>query len=105
MPASTLTSKGQLTLPKTIREQLGLRAGDRVEFRVTGNGQVVVEAATVDLRELRGALKTPGLRASVEEMEEAVRTAGTRRWSGWIPTSSSDTSSRTIPSRLRARWP
>ena len=78
MAASTLTSKGQLTMPKAIRERLGLREGDRVEFRVTENGQVLVEAVTVDLRELRGALKTQGGPVSVEEMEEAVRSAGTR---------------------------
>lgn len=80
MPASTLTSKGQLTLPKAIRERLGVREGDRVEFRLTSNGQVVVEAATVDLRELRGRLKGGDRRVvSVEEMEEVVRGTGTRR--------------------------
>jgi len=78
MPASTLTSKGQLTVPKVIRDRLGLHEGDRVEFRVTGEGQVVVEAATVDLRDLRGILKGRGRRVTVEEMEEAVRKAGTR---------------------------
>ncbi|MGH9360943.1 MAG: AbrB/MazE/SpoVT family DNA-binding domain-containing protein [Thermoanaerobaculia bacterium] len=79
MPASTLTSKGQLTLPKAIRERLGVREGDRVEFRVTGTGQVLVEAAAVDLRELRGRLKRKGRAVSIEEMEQAVRKAGTRR--------------------------
>jgi len=79
MPASTLTSKGRLTLPKTIRDRLGLHAGDPVEFRVTDTGQVVVEAAPMDLRELRGTLKRASRRVSVEEMEEAVRRAGTRR--------------------------
>lgn len=78
MPASTLTSKGQLTVPKAIRNRLGLHEGDRVEFRVTEQGQVVVEAATVDLRDLRGALKSRRRRTTVEEMEEAVRKAGTR---------------------------
>jgi AbrB family looped-hinge helix DNA binding protein len=78
MPTSTLTSKGQLTVPKAIRDRLGLHEGDRVEFRVTGEGQVVVEVGTVDLRDLRGALKREGRSVSVEEMEEAVRTAGTR---------------------------
>jgi AbrB family looped-hinge helix DNA binding protein len=78
MPASTLTRKGQLTVPKTIRERLGLHEGDRVEFRVTGEGQVVVEAATVDLRDLRGVLKRRGRTVSVEEMEDVVRKAGTR---------------------------
>ncbi|MGD2115664.1 MAG: type II toxin-antitoxin system PrlF family antitoxin [Acidobacteriota bacterium] len=79
MAASTLTSKGQVTVPKVIRELLGLRAGDRVEFRVTPRGRVVVEAATVDLRDLRGVLKEEGRHATVEEMKEAVRRAGTRR--------------------------
>lgn len=78
MPAATLTTKGQLTLPKAIRERLGLYPGDRVEFRVTENGEVLVEAATVDLRDLRGALKWEGPPVSVEEMEAAVRRAGTR---------------------------
>ena len=78
MPASTLRPKRQVTLPKAIREQLGLHEGDRVEFRVTGTGQVVVEAATVDLRELRGTLRRAGRRVSVEEMEAAVRRAGSK---------------------------
>ncbi|HSL83978.1 MAG TPA: type II toxin-antitoxin system PrlF family antitoxin [Thermoanaerobaculia bacterium] len=78
MPTATLTSKGQLTVPKTIRDRLGLHEGDRVAFRVTEKGEVVVEAATVDLRDLRGALKGRGRAVSVDEMEEAVRKAGTR---------------------------
>jgi hypothetical protein len=49
-----------------------------VEFTVTGEGRVVVDAATVDLRDLRGVLKRRGRRVTVEEMEEAVRKAGTR---------------------------
>ncbi|HUP25548.1 MAG TPA: AbrB/MazE/SpoVT family DNA-binding domain-containing protein [Thermoanaerobaculia bacterium] len=52
-----LTSKGQLTVPKAIRDRLGLCEGHRVEFRVTGEGQVVVEAGTLDLWDLRGPLK------------------------------------------------
>ncbi len=78
MPSSTLTSKGQLTVPKAIRDRLGLHEGDRVAFRVTRAGEVVVEAATVDLRDLRGVLRSPARRVSVEEMEDAVRKAGTR---------------------------
>jgi AbrB family looped-hinge helix DNA binding protein len=78
MAASTLTSKGQVTVPKSIRELLGLHTGDRVEFRVTPRGRVVVEAATLDLRDLRGVLKEEGRHATVEEMKEAVRRAGTR---------------------------
>lgn len=79
MPSSTLTSKGQVTVPKAIRERLGLRSGDRLEFRVTEQGKVMVEPSSVDLRDLRGILKPEGKHATVEEMKEAVRRAGTRR--------------------------
>ncbi len=78
MPNSTLTSKGQLTLPKAIRERLNVRPGDRVEFRVNRKGQVLVEAATVDLLTLRGRLKARR-RLSVEEMDKAIRRAAARR--------------------------
>ena len=78
MPTSTLTSKGRLTVPKVIRDRLGLHEGDRVEFRVTAEGRVVLEAPTVDLRDLRGVLKGPDRRVTVDEMEEAARKAGTR---------------------------
>ena len=79
MPSSTLTSKGQVTVPKAIRERLGLRSGDRLEFRVTEKGEVMVQPSSVDLRDLRGTLKAEGKHATVEEMKEAVRRAGTRR--------------------------
>lgn len=78
MPTSTLTSKGQLTLPKAIRDRLNVRPGDRVEFRLTEEGEVMVEAASQDLRTLRGILKPGKVRLTLEEMDEAVRTGGTR---------------------------
>lgn len=76
MPISTLTSKGQLTLPKAIRDRLNVRPGDRVEFRLTEEGEVMVEAASQDLRTLRGILKAGKVRLSLEEMDEAVRKGG-----------------------------
>ncbi len=77
MPVSTLTSKGQLTLPKQIRERLNLRSGDRVEFRLTDEGQVMVEAASQDLRSLKGFLKARR-RLTLEDMDVSVRGGGTR---------------------------
>ncbi len=56
MPSATLTSKGQVTIPKTVRDELGLREGDRVAFRVLDDGTVVVEPETIDLLDLAGAL-------------------------------------------------
>lgn len=44
MPTS-VTSKGQVTIPKPVRDRLGLTAGDKVSFRLNDQGQVVIERA------------------------------------------------------------
>lgn len=76
MLTSTLTSKGQVTIPKKIRERLGLRVGDRLDFRIDAHGKLLVEP------EARGKLgRVPGLLqhlagdrpATVEEMDEAIQ--------------------------------
>jgi AbrB family looped-hinge helix DNA binding protein len=46
MATSTLTSKGQITLPRAVRDQLGLAQGDRVEFTVESGGRVLLRPAT-----------------------------------------------------------
>jgi antitoxin PrlF len=40
-----ITRKGQVTLPKQVRERLGVAPGEEVEFRLNGRGEVVVEKA------------------------------------------------------------
>ncbi len=77
MPLATITSKGQVTIPKSIREHLGVGPGDRIVFRETESGEVVVEPATVDVMSLRGMFKA-SRHVSLEEMDEAVRRGGTR---------------------------
>ena len=72
MSSTTVTSKGQVTIPKAIRDALGLRPGDRVVFIRTEAGRVVVEPETVDIRSLRGVLKHEGSAVPVEEMNEAI---------------------------------
>ena len=74
MPSATLTSKGQLTLPKAIRDLLRLGAGDRVDFIVKDDGAVVLRPATVDVRELKGFLHRRGIKPlSIEEMNAIIR--------------------------------
>jgi AbrB family looped-hinge helix DNA binding protein len=74
MPSATLTSKGQITLPKPIRDRLRLAAGDRVDFIVKDDGTVILRPATVDVRELKGLLHRKGLKPlSVEEMNAVIR--------------------------------
>lgn len=74
MPTSTITSKGQITIPRAVRERLSWKTGDRLDFTVDASGRVIVELATGDIRELRGLLHRPGREpVSVEAMNEAIR--------------------------------
>lgn len=72
MMHATLTSKGQITVPKPIRDRLHLRPGDKLEFLVEEDGSVRVVPVTRSLRQLRGVLKQPGRIVSLEEMDEAI---------------------------------
>ncbi len=76
MPSATLTSRGRITVPKRIRDALGVRPGDRLAFRVRDDGTVIVEAETVDLRSLRGIVKPSTRGVSVEAMDAGIRRAG-----------------------------
>jgi AbrB family looped-hinge helix DNA binding protein len=75
MAASTLTSKGQITLPREIRERLRLAQGDKVVFTVHPSGEVVVRRAGSEPDALAGLLRhLAGPRpVSVEAMNEAIR--------------------------------
>ena len=74
MPSASLTSKGQITIPKVIRELLQVKTGDRVEFVVDGD-QVVLRG-TLDFRSLRGLLHQAGRKpVSLKEMDAAVAKA------------------------------
>lgn len=74
-----MTSKGQLTLPKEIRERLGLKAGDKLTCRVTADDEIVMRRKTLDVSDLVGVLHVPGKRASIEEMNEAIKDAAVAR--------------------------
>lgn len=74
MPEATLTSRWQMVLPKPIREHLKLHPGDRLDFLIRENGEVVVRPVALEVRELEGLLYRPGRPAvSVEKMKRVVR--------------------------------
>lgn len=68
-----LTSKGQLTLPKALRERLHLREGDRVEFVVHDDGRVELIPVTSPISKLRGMVKKPARARTLEEIEAAIK--------------------------------
>jgi antitoxin PrlF len=59
MAIATLTSKGQITLPKDVREHFHLAAGDRLEFVICSDGEVQVKPVAGSYRDLRGMLRRP----------------------------------------------
>ncbi|HEX9626676.1 MAG TPA: type II toxin-antitoxin system PrlF family antitoxin [Acidiferrobacterales bacterium] len=74
MSEARLSSKGQITIPRDVRERLKLKLGDKLRFRIADNGQVVLEAAQHHVTELYGLLRRKGAKpVSVEAMDEAIR--------------------------------
>jgi antitoxin PrlF len=57
---STLTSKGQTTIPKQIRESLGMKAGDRMTFTLLPDGVVLMRVKTKSVMKLAGSLHKKG---------------------------------------------
>ncbi|HSB17598.1 MAG TPA: AbrB/MazE/SpoVT family DNA-binding domain-containing protein [Bryobacteraceae bacterium] len=73
MLTATLTSKGQITIPKEVRDRLRLRSGQRIEFQFDLAGQVTMKPRTLDVRGLRGIVRPARKRAvTVREMNEAI---------------------------------
>ena len=79
MPTATLTSKGQITLPRAIRDRLRLQTGDLVDFVIDEQGDIRVRAGRYDASDLRGLLRRPGRKAvSLAAMDDAIRRRGGR---------------------------
>ena len=74
MSESTVTSKGQITIPKAVRERLRLETGDTVYFDVRDDGSVVLVARNEPVEGLFGILKSKSKRRKpigVDEMNPA----------------------------------
>ena len=70
MIESAITSKGQTTLPKSVREALGVRAGDRVRYVILGDEVRILPVRPIG--RLFGSLKYDGPPVTLEDMERAV---------------------------------
>ena len=60
---ATLTSKGQTTIPKEIRDELGMKPGDRMTFTLMPDSTVVMRVKSKKLSELAGSLHKTGRKA------------------------------------------
>jgi antitoxin PrlF len=67
-----LSSKGQITIPLTVRRRLGVATGDRVEFVELEGGQFALMPAIADVRSLKGIVPKPRRPVSIDEMRRIV---------------------------------
>lgn len=79
MATATLTSKGQITIPASVRTALGLDTGSRVEFVDTGKGQFAIVPATSPVLALKGMLRKPAKPVSIEDMNQAISEQGSSK--------------------------
>ena len=70
---ATLTSKGQITWPKEIRDRLGLDAGSMLDFQVLSDNTITARTVKPDARRIRGLLESPHpVALTIEQMDEGI---------------------------------
>ena len=75
MTTATITTKGQVTIPKLVRETMHIHSGDRIEFIKINDDRYEIVAATKEIQQLKGMVKTTQ-RVSIEEMNDAIAAMG-----------------------------
>lgn len=74
MALATLTSKGQITIPKVVRDSLHLHTGDKVEFVITEDGNAFLMPVTKRVDDVFGRLHKPGRKPiSVEKIDSMIK--------------------------------
>ena len=72
MATATITSKGQITVPASVRSDLQIRTGDKIQFVKVGEGRYEILPAADDVKKLKGIVKTKKP-VSIEQMSRAIR--------------------------------
>ena len=72
MPESTISSKGQVTIPVEVRRSLGLSTGSRIRFVPTPTGSYEIVPILRSVRSLKGCISPPAVPVSLEDMDRAI---------------------------------
>lgn len=74
MQQATLTGKGQITIPKSVRDSLALHAGDKIEFILTKNNEIMLKPVTKKVDEVFGRLfKADRPAVDISEMDALIK--------------------------------
>ncbi|MBF0492823.1 MAG: type II toxin-antitoxin system PrlF family antitoxin [Deltaproteobacteria bacterium] len=75
MSVSTLTSKGQTTIPLEVRDFLKIKSGDRLEYIISKGGEILLKPLHTEVSSLKGLLKKfhKGPAVSLEEMNQVIQ--------------------------------
>jgi AbrB family looped-hinge helix DNA binding protein len=79
MPSATVTTKGQITVPKAVRDDLGLAPGARLTFTRQADGGYRIERQARPVARLAGVLKHDGPPKTLADMERGIAEAMTER--------------------------
>ena len=101
MITSTVTSKGQTTLPKPVRLALGVGAGDRVRYVVHGDEVRLLPVRPIG--RLFGALKHEGPPVSLEDMERGIAQGVCERYAAGVAANRPEASGGASPVSAAAR--
>ena len=77
MSQATVTSKGQITIPASVRASMKVGAGDKIEFVDIGNGKYEVVAVTREVKTLKGLFKSSRT-VSIDEMNQAISASASK---------------------------
>lgn len=78
MATATMTTKGQVTIPASVRAALGIKAGDRVEFVQIESGRFELVPATNAVTALKGLVRKPEKPVTVDDMNKAIAAQGAK---------------------------
>jgi len=72
---ATITAKGQVTVPKPIRDRLQLGPGDKIDFILVSGDEVRIVPVTASVKQLKGMVPRPRNPVSLQLMDDAVAKA------------------------------
>ncbi len=73
MPHSVITSKGRITIPKTVRNKLNLKTGDKIDFKIK-DGEVILVPVSRSVSEVFGILSKENQKVfTVEQINDSIK--------------------------------